>query len=40
MRVVAMLSVGAMGIAGDIFNQERCTRPMVDVLKEAFDSVV
>lgn len=40
LRVVAMLSVGAMRIAGDIFNREQGTRPMVDVLREAFDSVV
>jgi AcrR family transcriptional regulator len=40
LRVVAMLSVGAMRIAGDIFNREQGTRPMVDVLKEAFDSVL
>ena len=40
LRVVAMLSVGAMRIAGDIFNREQGTRPMVDVLREAFDSAV
>ncbi|MGR9249625.1 TetR family transcriptional regulator [Rhizobium sp. WYCCWR10014] len=40
LRVVAMLSVGAMRIAGDIFNQEKGARPMVDLLEEAFGSVV
>lgn len=39
LRVVAMLSVGAMRIAGDIFNQEHGKRPMVNVLKEALDTV-
>ncbi|MET3858538.1 TetR/AcrR family transcriptional regulator [Rhizobium sp. OAE497] len=40
LRVVAMLSVGAMRIAGDIFNQEKGARPMVDLLEEAFGSVI
>lgn len=40
LRVVAMLSVGAMRIAGDIFNQEKGARPMVDLLKEVFGSVI
>lgn len=39
LRVVAMLSVGAMRIAGDIFNREQGKRSMVDVLREAFDNV-
>ncbi len=40
LRVVAMLSVGAMRIAGDIFNLEKGARPMAELLIEAFDSVV
>ena len=40
LRVVAMLSVGAMRIAGEMFNQEKGARTMVDVLKEVFGSVV
>ena len=40
LRVVAMLSVGAMRIAGDIFSQEKGVRPMVDLLEEAFGSLI
>ncbi|PYE22653.1 TetR family transcriptional regulator [Rhizobium sp. PP-F2F-G20b] len=40
LRIVAMLSVGAMRIAGDMFNREQGTRPMAELLVEAFDSVV
>jgi AcrR family transcriptional regulator len=40
LRVVAMVSVGAMRIAGDIFNQEKGARPMAELLQEAFGSVV
>jgi AcrR family transcriptional regulator len=40
LRVVAMLSVGAMRIAGDMFNRENGARPMAELLLEAFDSVV
>ena len=35
-----MLSVGAMRIAGDIFNLEKGARPMAELLQEAFGSVV
>ncbi len=40
LRMVAMLSVGAMRIAAEIFNREKGARPMVEVFEEAFDSAV
>ncbi|TWB62278.1 TetR family transcriptional regulator [Nitrospirillum viridazoti] len=39
LRTVAMLSVGAVRIAGDIFNQEKGARSMVELLEEIFGSV-
>jgi AcrR family transcriptional regulator len=40
LRIVAMVSVGAMRIAGDIFKQENGARPMAELIQEAFGSVV
>ncbi|MBP0115593.1 MULTISPECIES: TetR family transcriptional regulator [Bradyrhizobium] len=39
LRIVAMLSVGAIRIAGDIFNQEKGARPIVELLEEIFGSL-
>jgi len=39
LRVVAMVSVGAMRLSGDIFNQEQGRRPISDILTEAFDGI-
>lgn len=39
LRAVAMLSVGAMRLAGDLFNQEKGARPMVELLEDIFASL-
>lgn len=38
LRTVAMISVGALRVAAEIFTQEKGTRPMFELLKEIFDS--
>ena len=38
LRTVAMISVGALRVAGDIFTQEKGTRPMIELLEEIFGS--
>ncbi|MDX8464924.1 TetR/AcrR family transcriptional regulator [Mesorhizobium sp. VK23B] len=38
LRTVAMISVGALRVAADIFTQEKGTRPMVELLDEIFGS--
>ncbi|KAA1183963.1 hypothetical protein FP026_08085 [Rhizobium tropici] len=39
LRTVAMLAVGAMRIAGDIFTQENGERPLAELLENIFRSV-
>ncbi|MDX8521519.1 TetR/AcrR family transcriptional regulator [Mesorhizobium dulcispinae] len=38
LRTVAMISVGALRVAADIFTQEKGTRPMIELLDEIFGS--
>ncbi|MDX8453110.1 TetR/AcrR family transcriptional regulator [Mesorhizobium sp. VK9D] len=38
LRTVAMISVGALRVAADIFTQEKGTRPMIELLEEIFGS--
>ncbi|MDX8512068.1 TetR/AcrR family transcriptional regulator [Mesorhizobium captivum] len=38
LRTVAMISVGALRVAADIFSQEKGTRPMIELLEEIFGS--
>lgn len=39
LRLVAMMSVGAMRLAGDTLNREEGRRPFVQLLREAFDAL-
>ncbi|KAA1175382.1 TetR family transcriptional regulator, partial [Rhizobium tropici] len=39
LRAVAMLAVGAMRVAGDIFTQENGERPLAELLENIFRSV-
>lgn len=39
LRMVAMVSVGALRVAGDIFHKEQSSRRLVEILEEIFSSV-
>jgi AcrR family transcriptional regulator len=39
LRIVAMLSIGALRLSLDAFNREDGKRPLVDLLNEAFDAL-
>ena len=39
LRSVAMIAIGAMRLALDIFHQEKGARPIADVFREVFDTI-
>lgn len=39
LKLVAMLSVGALRLATDVFNRDEGKRPLVEILNETFDAV-